>query len=202
MAELLSLYCPHCHKHTSLTPAPIEYEYAYEKHTTPGFWRKNSNEVWWIGICHSCGKPVLVKNRGDVVYPAPLPSPTEESIPEEIRNDLDEAKNCFAFGAFRACAVMARRAMQTAATDKGATADKLFKQVQQLQEIGQITVDLKDWADAVRWIGNDAAHPGGLSVEAEDAEDVLTLAEQFLHVLYVAPSLAAGLRAKRGKDKS
>ena len=26
MADLLSIYCPHCHKHTSLTPAPVKYK--------------------------------------------------------------------------------------------------------------------------------------------------------------------------------
>ena len=202
MAELLSIYCPHCHKHTSLTPAPVKYKHSYDEYTTPAFWRKNQDVVWWIGVCHSCGDPVLIKNKGEVAYPTPLPSPTEISIPEEIRTDIQEAKNCFALGAYRACAVMARRSMQTAAIDRGATADKLFKQIEQLKETGQITVDLKEWADAVRWIGNDAAHPGGFPVEYEDAEDVLKLAEQFLHVLYVAPSLAAGLRAKRAKSES
>jgi len=94
---------------------------------------------------------------------------------------------------------MARRAMQVAAKDKGATEDKLVSQIHELQKSGKITTDLKDWADAVRWVGNDAAHPNGAEVTREDAEDVLHLAEQFLHVLYVAPAVAAGLKKRLGK---
>lgn len=94
---------------------------------------------------------------------------------------------------------MARRAMQVAAMDKGASGDKLVSQIHDLQTVGKITTDLKDWADAVRWVGNDAAHPNGVQVTKDDAKDVLQLAEQFLHVLYVAPALATGIKKRLGK---
>ena len=138
-------------------------------------------------------------NKGDRVYPSPLPSPTEKDIPDLIRLDLDEAKICFSSGAYRAAAVMARRAMQVAAIEKGATGDKLVSQIHSLQQAGKITMDLKDWADAVRWVGNDAAHPNGTQVTKDDAGDVLQLSEQFLHVLYVAPALAATIKKRLGK---
>lgn len=200
MAQSLSIYCPHCHKHTALTPAPVNYKHGYEEGTTRAFWTKSNSYVWWIGVCNACHQPVLVLNDGDVVYPTPLPKPTEKDIPELIRSDLDEAKACFSAGAYRAAAVMARRAMQVAALDKGATKDKLVAQITELQQSGKITTDLKDWADAVRWVGNDAAHPNGVQVTKDDADDVMQLAEQFLHVLYVAPALAAGIRKRLGKN--
>lgn len=199
MADLLSIYCPHCHRHTSLTPAPVKYENGFQTYETRAFWVKNPHETWWIGVCNACEEPVLVLNRGDKIFPLPLPTPTSEHIPEEIRSDLDEAKICISAAAYRAAAVMARRAMQVAAKEKGATDDKLVAQIHELQESGKITNDLKEWADAVRWVGNDAAHPNGSDVTKEDAEDVLHLAEQFLHVLYVAPAVAAGLRKRLGK---
>jgi hypothetical protein len=62
-----------------------------------------------------------------------------------------------------------------------------------------ITNDLKEWADVVRWVGNDAAHPDKQPVNEEDAQDMLNLAEQFLHVIYVAPAIAKEQRTKRGK---
>jgi hypothetical protein len=89
--------------------------------------------------------------------------------------------------------------MQSAAIEKGATKKQLSDQVAELTNCGKITLDLKEWADAVRWVGNDAAHPGGQPVVKEDAEEVLKLAEQFLHVLYVAPAIAKKLRMKKGK---
>lgn len=199
MADLLSIYCPHCHRYTSLTPAPVKYEHGSREYKTRALWGKNYQDTWWIGVCNACEEPVLVLNKGDKIFPPPLPTPTSEDIPEEIRSDLDEAKVCVSAAAYRAAAVMARRAMQVAAKDKGATDDKLVTQIHELLKSGKITTDLKEWADAVRWVGNDAAHPNGSDVTKEDAEDVLHLAEQFLHVLYVAPAVAAGLKKRLGK---
>jgi hypothetical protein len=141
----------------------------------------------------------LVQGQGHTVYPTALPTPTDENIPEAIRSDLDEAKKCDSISAWRGCTVMARRAIQSAAVDKGAAGGKLVDQVADLAGKGVITHDLKEWADVVRWVGNDAAHPGGQAVTREDAEDILKLAEQFLHVIYVAPAIAKARRKERGK---
>lgn len=200
MADFVSIFCPHCHRHTSLTPAPVKYKHDYTEYTTKAIWQKDSYDAWWIGLCNACQEPVLVLNRGDMVYPAPLPTPTDEHIPARIRADLDEAKTCLSVGALRASAVMARRAMQVASIEKGAVGDRLVNQIADLQKKGKITSELKDWADAVRWVGNDAAHPNGQDVTKDDANDVLTLAEQFLHILYVAPALAVKLRQRSGNE--
>jgi hypothetical protein len=142
---------------------------------------------------------VLVLNKGDIIYPQPLPSPTDDRILELIRNDLNEAKISYSVKAFRASAVISRRAMQSACIDKGAKKQKLVEQLHELAVNGVITNDLKEWADVVRWVGNDAAHPDNQIVTEKDAEDILHLAEQFLHVIYVAPAIAQEQRTKRGK---
>jgi len=195
----VSIYCPYCRRYTSLTPAPRTVEYGYDKLRTTCVWERGDNDIWWIGICNYCKRPVLVHNAGDTVYPHPLPSPSDERIPEDIRKDLDEAKMCFSVGAYRACAVMARRAMQSSCIDKGSSKNKLVDQLQELADNGIITKDLKKWADVVRWVGNDAAHPGNEEVFQEDAKDILNLAEQFLHVVYVAPAIAKERKSKRKK---
>jgi len=51
----------------------------------------------------------------------------------------------------------------------------------------------------VRWVGNDSAHPDKQIVTEKDAQDILKLTEQFLHVIYVAPAIAKEQRIKRGK---
>lgn len=201
MNDTTSIYCPWCHRYTAVFPAPVRYVDRYgNEDFTQAVWAKSNAVKWWIGVCNSCHEPVLVLNNGVKVYPPPLPSQTNESIPEAIRTDLDEAKICFSVGAYRACAVMARRAMQMAALEKGATKDKLVAQIAQLLVTGKITEEIKRWADAIRWVGNDAAHPDGVPVIKEDAEGVLKLAEQFLHVLYVTPALASGIKKRLGKE--
>ena len=191
-----SVYCPRCSRHTSLRVAPAKYNSTYETGYTGAVWNSGRGE-WWIGICNNCEQPLLVLNNGQVVYPETVPSPTDHRIPEHIGLDLDEAKICFSAGAYRACAVMARRSIQSAAIQKGAGAGNLVSQINELETSGVITADLKDWATVVRWIGNDAAHPNEDSVEENDAKDILELAEQFLNVVFVTPALARERMAAR-----
>jgi len=201
----VSIFCPYCKNHTSLTPAPatprtIKTGFGFEEIKTTAVWqRAHQKDRWWIGICNYCNEPVLVHNVGDIVYPNPLPSPTDERIPETIRQDLNEAKICLSINAYCACAVMARRAIQSACIDKEATKEKLSEQLQELASNAIITRDLKEWADVVRWVGNDAAHPNSGGVSKGDAEDILKLAKQFLDVIYVAPAIAKEQRTKRDK---
>jgi hypothetical protein len=186
----VSIYCPHCLKHTALIVGYTTCEVNYDDKRKVPLILYLGSDFWWIGICNACKQPVLVYNEGVIVYPNPQPSPTDQRIPDFISRDLDEAKNCFSISAFRACAVMARRAMQNTCMDKGAAKDKLNDQLIELQTKGIITADLKKWADVVRWVGNDAAHPDKNDITEDDAKDILALAEQILHIIYVAPAIA------------
>ena len=78
---------------------------------------------------------------------------------------------CFSVGCYRACAVMARRCIQNACRKKGAKEKDLVKQINELCQLGIITKDIEEWATVVRWVGNDAAHPGKDPVKIEDAEN-------------------------------
>ena len=94
---------------------------------------------------------------------------------------------------------MARRCIQNACLEKGAKEKDLVKQIKELCQLGIITKDIEEWATVVRWVGNDAAHPGKDPVKIEDAEDCLKLAEQFLHVIFVTPAVAKARRTARNK---
>lgn len=194
----LSIYCPYCHRHTALSQAVADKIYA-SSHESNAVWSAPDSSKWLIGICNACKKPVLVQNQGTTIFPTPLPSPVDSRIPNPMRQDLVEAKQCMSVSAYRGTAVMARRALQNACLDKGAKNTNLISQINELQQQGIITKDLKEWATAVRWIGNAAAHPNNDQVNHDDAQDILHLAEQFLHVLYVTPALFEAQKLKRNK---
>lgn len=195
-----SIYCPFCFQHTSLTvthtckrynSGAIEvFELVYET---------EDSSMWWIALCNNCNNVLLVKNKGEKVYPEKAPTPTDERIPDKIRLDLEEAKICFAMNCYRACAVIARRSIQTACIEKGANKEKLVHQIDQLFDMGVITKDLRNWAHLVRMIGNDAAHPKSEPVDYADAQDVLDFAEQFMYVVFVTPKKAEEQSVKRNK---
>ncbi len=191
---MVSIYCPHCHKHTALS-------HAMAAGNLEAIWNKNKNQIWWIGICNSCKNPVLVLNNGAIIYPYPLPSPTDPNIPKELADDLNEAKMCFSVSCYRACVIMSRRCIQLACIMKGAKKEKLADQIDELKDKGIITQDIKEWATVVRWVGNDGAHPNKNNVTKKDAEDCLKLAEQFLYVVFVASAIAQSAQIRRNTKK-
>lgn len=195
--DRVSIYCPFCHRHTALSIGLTEYQSRYDTSRIPAAWKDPYGYNWWIGVCNNCNRPMLVANNGDAIYPTPQPSPTDNRVPEHIRLDLDEAKKCFSIGAYRGCAVLARRSIQSTCMDKGSVKGNLRDQIDELQTKGIITNDLKEWAHEIRYVGNDAAHPNKETVVKEDAEAILHLCEQFMQVVFVAPALAAELRLAR-----
>jgi hypothetical protein len=197
---MVSIYCPYCHRYTALNVAPANTTNR-GTHEVLTIWDDGRGTKRWIGVCNACQQAVLVQDDGTTIsiYPTPLPTPTDEAIPKEIAEDLDEAKKCFSVACYRACAGLARRSIQSACLDKGVKERDLVKQIDELTQAGIITKDIGEWATVVRWVGNDALHPGKDPVTKGDAEDCLQLAEQFLYVVYVTPSVAKARKAARGK---
>lgn len=103
---------------------------------------------------------------------------------------------------------MARRALQLCCIGKGAPKkENLRNQIQWLLDKQIITKDLNDWAHEVRLTGNDSAHPPtdvtkNIPVSLEDAEDILTLLEQFIEVLYIATALVKERKAKHNSTEN
>lgn len=193
MADQNSIYCPSCHQKTSVV-SRARYQ-----------WPKNQHVIYEIAECNSCDFFLLIKrinNNVNEIYPAPLPKPIHEKTPDFLKEDLAEANICFAVNAYRGSVVLARRALQNCCFEKGAPDKPLNSQVEWLLSQQIITKDLNDWAHEVKATGNDAAHPsqnpkGEGKISREDAEEILTLLEKFIDVLYIAPALAAERRAKR-----
>lgn len=182
MSDQNSIICPSCHQATAVA-------------VRSKFDKPNVGLSYEIGECNSCNFCVLIvrtRVNGNVskIYPNPLPEKTDERIPETIKKDFDEALLCLSVGANLGAAVLARRALQTMCKDKGATKKDLKDQIDELFTKNIITKDLKDWSHEVRYVGNDAAHPNGIMVQREDAEEIIDLLESLCEVLYIAPAKA------------
>jgi len=192
--------CPHCGEKVAFSwTCPDDSGGSVDHHINRYF--ANDKGMWVIGQCPSCKGCTLIwitlDEKGKVstrILPHPSPQPADKRIPDRARNDFDEARLCHSVGAHRACAVMCRRAIQTAVLDQGAKAGKLADQIDELTKEGILTKNVGDWAHTVRFIGNDAAHPEGPKVTEEDARDILDLAEEIMNILYVMPSIAKAQR--------
>ncbi len=202
-----SIKCPYCHKQAVFQPArePMECAGCKNVGEAPAIWRHPQGPIWWIGVCPGCQRPVLIRGRGEEVHPPPRPQPAPEEVPEPIRRDFEEARLCFAAGAYRACAVMARRVVEAMAEDKLGKPHKrvsLSQRIDALCKKGVIRGRLKDSADVLRTVGNDAAHADAeRAVTKEDAQDVLELLSALLEQVYRHPTIAERQRRKRQRTR-
>lgn len=122
-----------------------------------------------------------------------------KEVPEAIRNDYTEA--CLVEGlSKKAAAALARRCLQNMFHDQGIKKANLEKEIE--EAINQLPSHLADDVDAIRHVGNFAAHPLKSSntgeivdVEPQEAEYLLdTLVDLFDHY-YVKPAKSAEKRA-------
>jgi hypothetical protein len=157
--------------------------------------------------CTACGEPVV----GDAVshpvegevpaagffYPAHVPNPTyPDNLPTDVATDARDAHRCASIGAWRACAAMARRAIQGACFNKGAPDKKLVEQIDWLEEQRLITPQMKDVAHRIRLSGNAGAHPdvdGLKDVTEIDAQRLLEFLDDFVKYVYEIPGRLAAM---------
>jgi hypothetical protein len=220
--KMFSIHCPFCRQATAVTHAPLRArssEAAYRLPVEARFYfEAGQHGVWWMGVCNACQHPLLVRDHS-IVLPTPRPAPVADSIPQPMRSDLVEAKQCLAAGAYKGAAVMARRALQGGAIAQGAPTGKrvsgkgyytLAEQIAYLDEKRKITQQQREWAQAVRYVGNDGAHveddepfdelAAVEAVDEKDANQVIDLTETLLEALYPPKSRDVTEQlAKRGK---
>ena len=88
-----------------------------------------------------------------------------------------------------AATVMARSSMQAALRDRGATGANLKQEIDSLAKQGLLPPLMTDWANALRELGNDSAHPSPLQAptSARDAQDIVQFLDFLLEYLYDLP---------------
>jgi Domain of unknown function (DUF4145) len=196
--------CPHCNHQAAFMSVGKPFE---ENHG--GY----PNRMVAAMCCVACKRyilAILAMGVGRSVGPKwiyethyPLGMPNEHldvSIPKDVAEDVKEAIRCQGVGAFRACVVMCRRALETSVTSMGASGANLQRRIDDLASKGTITDVLKQFAQEVRLTGNAGAHSDGLSdVKESDAADIMTFTSQYLMHVYVMP---AKLKARRPAAKA
>jgi len=110
------------------------------------------------------------------------------SVPKSVLDDYVEATSTFNINAFRASSVMARRALQQALEDKGATkGSNLADQVSELERKGLLSSATSSLAHGVRQFGNFGAHPNDdllTQVTSDEARLALDVTKKILKELY------------------
>ena len=186
--------CPHC-----LISTYNNEEYRQLKTDTQG--------IWYIyeQICPNCNKNIIsleVNNTKFLVYPKASSRPeAPKETPLHIAEDYNEA--CLILSdSPKASAALSRRCLQTILREyKDIKKGSLDSEIEQALIV--FPSHIADAIDAVRHIGNFAAHPiksksSGeiVNVEPGEAEWLLEVLEQLFDFCYVQPVV---LQLKRDK---
>ncbi|MGW3368315.1 DUF4145 domain-containing protein [Streptosporangium canum] len=197
------LNCPLCGEMTSFS---IEAKVTSERHSWDG-----QNMRFMLLLCEYCQDILIAKQEGDDdVWLAPeflsaetkkMPRPPlHPHIPEGLRRIHEEGMTCLWAGAYTAALVMVRRILEGVCILHGFTKKTLVQNLAEMKDVGLIDWRLFEWAQALRVIGNIAAHYTDEEVAREDASDALALSEALLEYLYVF-SLRFEAFKKRNPEK-
>jgi len=136
--------------------------------------------------CPSCGGPLVGvtdnitsedgKERwSDVVRVHPKPRRLlARSIPQTVRNSIEEAERCLQAGAFLAAAAMSGRALEAVCRYYSTKDTYIGAGIKELRDKGIIDARLYQWSEELRDQRNMAAHATEAAFSAQDAEDILT----------------------------
>jgi hypothetical protein len=209
--------CPHCHTGIKLD---IKKQVAFSDND---YSKTGLGKEFIHGICPECdnlvvslkvGKYRWVDDMGEVyeaqqeiiIYPQNTLRVTEALIPEEYRNAFNEANSVLPYSP-KASAALGRRLLQQILRDKyEIERHDLSKQIDDFLTLPNLPFEISGAVDAIRQVGNFAAHPlkytnTGEIVEVEngEAEWTLDVLEQLLDFAFVQPVKAQSKRDELNK---
>lgn len=147
-----------------------------------------SPECYWLR-CPGC---VMGSVEGAVgtVWPPADAMPRVEGLPDDVATAYDEARICFAVGAYAACEQTCRKILMHAAAAEGATAGARFVDyVDHLLTTGYVTPAMRPWVDLIRQHGNAATHDLE-RVFRERAQGTLMFTVELLRLVYEMAAMA------------
>lgn len=171
-----------------------------------------------VQLCPSCHNLVVIYQEGtaiettevwltdieheEVIYPESSEHELPEEIPDTFRNDFEEAAQALEYSP-KASAALSRRLLQKVLREKlGIKKKDLSLEIDEFVESSGAPAYLTGAIDAIRTVGNFAAHPmkyqhTGEIAEVEDgeAEWLLEVLESLFDFVFVQPS-----RLKQRKD--
>lgn len=158
-----SFTCPHCDVFAQFwwveTKKPVR---------VPGGGINHQETGLYIATCHHCnGRMVWFIDDGQahILYPsgisaAPLP---HVEMPDDVKRDYVEAKD-ITNASPRGATALLRLALQKLCVHLGGSGANLNDDIGQLVQSG-LPVQIQQALDVVRVIGNNAVHPGEISVD-------------------------------------
>ena len=182
------------------------------------YWRSFNGEapscLYSLLACTECRSPILVRQtnignlaEGDqwdtpfVMFPQ-TDARVNPNAPPDIRSAFEEACACYRSRAFTAAALMCRKTIEGTCAVHGVTERNLSASLKKMKEQGLIDERLFEWSDALRLVGNEAAHGVGVTISQADAKDTLEFTNAILDYMFSFRDRFEQFRRRRAKGAS
>ncbi|MHB9133320.1 MAG: DUF4145 domain-containing protein [Armatimonadota bacterium] len=148
-------------------------------------------ETYCLLCCPKCAKPLLVVYNDLTIededpfrlYPPQLKRP-HHTWPKSVIVSYEEAVRCLQAKSYTAAAIMCRKTIECVCHEKKAVGKSLQQKLNDLKANGVIESMLYEWADALRLMGNDAAHEPDTVFAKQDAVDMLEFTDALLGYVF------------------
>ncbi len=193
------LECPRCE---AVVDAKVLHSYAdSDPDGPPG--------LWTFAQCPQCTMPLVAveADNGDGpetpsrVYP-PKDKQLGRSVPEALREAYNEAVACFRAKAFTASAIMCRKTLEGLCLEHGVKERGLAAGLKKLKDTGVIEARLFEWAEALRTLGNEAAHGVRATISRQDAKDIIEFTEALTEYVFTYRDRFERFKKRRQKRPS
>lgn len=124
-----------------------------------------------------------------------------DNWPAEVSRFWTQAHDSERNGNLDAATVMARSALQVALRERGAIGNSLKEEIEDLANKGVLPKIIREWADEVRLIANESAHPttGDDEPDKVDVSDIVKYLDYLLMYLYDLPHDIGEFRKRKRK---
>jgi len=140
-----------------------------------------------VRVCPRCNNPTVFRAIDGLQLPGVRFGSPVQHLASDVAALYEEARDCFACGAYTGSVMLLRKLLMHAAVEKGAKAGLGFVEyVEYLDTSGYLGRDGKGWVDMIRKRGNEANHEI-LLMKKEDGELLLSFAEFLVKLLYEFP---------------
>ncbi len=207
----LTINCPHCHTKSVSFSSFSEIQKPNNRYLfVTSFYCGNCYGGYIAEILSKSGSSVhstkgnIQNNESFLIekgYPLPKNISTPKYLPKNINTFFLQAMSSLQSKNFDASSIMSRKVLEVAVKTLNPNGEgSLYKRIEQLSELGKITVELKEWAHIIRDNGNDAVHEEE-PVTPEFAEELLSFSEMFLMYTFTMPGMVASRRHNESIEK-
>jgi hypothetical protein len=199
--------CPDCQK---LVSGRVLHSYAVrdDELMAPGEYL-----FYLLVSCPTCRRPFLLSRIGiessewdqcpdewhepSVLYPS-SPKEMDPTVPKPLADSYLEACRTYEVQAYVSCAIMCRRVLEGICVHFKAKGRSLFDKLSDLKAQGIVDARLYEWSnEALRALGNEAAHDVTQTVNNRDAKDALDFTKAILEYLFIFAAAFESFKKRR-----